>query len=118
MRIGNTIVSHCIIQNSYFQRGFIYYSRRYNIANNQSDLEYIEFYNNTSESGTFLYIDDQDETISRADLAINDCTFKNNRAEKFGGIVYSNARNGFSTGINFIDCKFDNNKALLGIYYF
>jgi len=75
------------------------------------------FFNNTSYRGTFLYIDDKKETWNRAYLYFERIKFSKNKAENFGGIIYSNARDEFNVHINFLDCTFENNRALLGIFY-
>eukprot|EP00833_Pecoramyces_ruminatium_P000829 jgi/Orpsp1_1/1174861/evm.model.c7180000051708.1 len=101
------------ITNSYFEKGFIYYTNVWETVGAHI-FRNIYFANNTSERGTFFYFDDV-VGGNIPSMIINDSKFINNTARSYGGVFYSNARK--KTYINeyvmFINCIYINNNALL-----
>jgi len=100
------------IANSYFENGFIYFQKNmYNVLTYY--LNSITFINNTSYRGTFMYIENN-PYIGSPSFSFNNIKFINNKAENFGGVLYSEVRNYGLGFINFENCSYENNTALLG----
>ncbi|OUM61165.1 hypothetical protein PIROE2DRAFT_12880 [Piromyces sp. E2] len=86
IRMGLLEIHHCNITNSYFEKGFLYYTNIWETTGYHL-LKNLMFVNNTSKRGTFLYIDDVvGGNFPTMDLV--DIHFINNTASNYGKISY------------------------------
>jgi len=115
VRQGTVMIQNTSILNSYFEKGFIYYTNEYETSGMYMYTN-LNFNNNRSYRGTFLYFDD----IVGGNIPffmINGVSFNNNTASSYGGIIYSTAQGQTNVKqIGFSYCNFSNNNALLGNY--
>jgi len=104
--------NYCNVTNSYFKTGLLHWDDREK-ERGAYEVNYSIFENNTSEIGTiinFPYI--SSGTVDKVEpIPFNFNTFNNNKASKYGGVMY--------TGINadrmvFTNCTFNNNQAESG----
>ncbi|KAG4088671.1 hypothetical protein H8356DRAFT_1722918 [Neocallimastix lanati (nom. inval.)] len=113
VRQGTVMIQNTSILNSYFEKGFIYYTNEYETSGMYMYTN-LNFNNNRSYRGTFLYFDD----IVGGNIPffmINGVSFNNNTASSYGGIIYSTAQGQTNVKqIGFSYCNFSNNNALLG----
>ena len=70
------------------------------------------FENNTSEYGTIFNIP-YTSTYEFMNVNVNNSTFTNNTASKFGGVIYSIGENNIKR-LSFKKCNYNNNYAKLG----
>jgi len=102
-------LSSCEIYNSYFKEGFYYFDERDQKGGFPSFTSNV-FENNTSEVGTifnvpyFLKLTGN----SGGNVSVKTCTFTNNTASKFGGVIYSGEN---AERLSFPGCTFNNNHA-------
>jgi len=106
------VFDYSTLSNSYFKNGFFYYDERYK-QSGSLNMTYSIFENNVSESGTILNMPYFNKLLVKSDglQYIEGCTFINNTASKFGGVIYS-GRN--ADRLIFIDCVFNGNHAESG----
>jgi len=106
-------IRYGIVSNSYFKNGFLHWDDREH-ADGIFRAESSIFENNASEYGTIFNVPytglGADTTIL---ITVANCTFINNTASKFGGVIYSigeyNARR-----MAFSGCHYNNNHAQSG----
>jgi len=104
-------VNYSNVTNSYFKNGFAHLDEK----NNESGIFKIthsNFENNTSESGTIVYVPYTSDTYV-VYFHVYDCTFTNNTASKFGGVIYSVGKFN-NRRLNFTECYYYNNHAKFG----
>jgi len=99
------------ITNSYFKNGFMNMDEN-NDTSGRFRANYTTFTNNKSEYGTFLNVNEFKKGTG-SKIVITECTFRNNTASKFGGVVYSTGPDNHMHVI-FDNCRFYNNQAKLG----
>jgi len=105
---GSTKIHNSNITNSYFKNGFFHWDEN-NREGGGYTINYVNFENNTSESGTifnFPYL-----SPGSGNIGIYYSTFTNNTASKFGGVIFC-GKNG--NRMVFTNCIFNNNHAKLG----
>ncbi|ORX57941.1 hypothetical protein BCR36DRAFT_139365 [Piromyces finnis] len=114
---GDVAMINNTITNSYFKNGFLYYTN-YKFLHGTHNYSRLKFINNRSEKGTFINFNDVYGKGVTPTITCIQCSFVNNTAEKFGGIIYANARDEqyIDTIINFKNCEFIDNNAMLGKY--
>jgi len=105
---GSAKIHYSNVKNSYFKNGFLHWDEN-NKEGGGYTINYVNFENNTSESGTifnFPYL-----SPGSANIGIYYSTFTNNTASKFGGVIFS-GENG--NRMVFSNCIFNNNHAKYG----
>jgi len=107
-------MTSCNVTNSYFTNGFIHYPGSYDRVITLFDD--IIFENNTSYRGTILNMGNivKKENFD-FNCSFNNVIFKNNTAENFGGVIYSEIGGNIATdSISFTKCTFVDNSAERG----
>jgi len=106
------IFDYSSVSNSYFKNGFFYYDERYK-QSGALNFTNSNFENNTSESGTILNLPYYTFLLNIDDGLhyIENCTFVNNTASKFGGVIYSGKN---ANRLVITNCVFNDNHAKSG----
>jgi len=121
-RYGNVIgeglltVEHCDFTNSNFTHGFFYYppsSEGDEVIISTYNFEDVLFSNNVSHKGTVFHFGNAKAGF-RFYSTLSNVRFMNNRAEKYGGVLYSEIKDFPLASIVFSQCVFEGNEAELG----